>query len=84
MLCVDSGRRGPHLAARRGPPSPLRQSPGAASTPAPELQDDAMEEVSKAFVIPAAQTSHPFRPLEDALKLRFQPTLPPAPCVLRL
>ncbi|CAJ1387811.1 unnamed protein product [Effrenium voratum] len=31
---------------------------------------------------PAAQTSHPFRPLEDAvtelaLKLRFQPTLPP-------
>ena len=41
-----------------------------------------MEEVGKAFVIPAAQTSHPFRPLEDAvtelaLKLRLQPTLPP-------
>ncbi|CAJ1341228.1 unnamed protein product, partial [Effrenium voratum] len=52
------------------------------TTPAPELQDDVMEEVSKAFVIPAAQTSHPFRPLEDAvtelaLKLRLQPTLPP-------
>ena len=36
----------------------------------------------QAFVIPAAQTSHPFRPLEDAvtelaLKLRLQPTLPP-------
>ena len=41
-----------------------------------------MEEVGKAFVIPAAQTSHPLRPLEDAvtelaLKLRLQPTLPP-------
>ena len=41
-----------------------------------------MEEIGKAFVIPAAQTSHPFRPLEDAvtelaLKLRLQPTLPP-------
>ena len=39
-----------------------------------------MEEIGKAFVIPAAQTSHPFRPLEDAvtelaLKLRLQPTL---------
>ncbi|CAJ1431386.1 unnamed protein product, partial [Effrenium voratum] len=73
----------------RAPPRPARPAPAQPrrrlwekTTPAPELQDDVMEEVGKAFVIPAAQTSHPLRPLEDAvtelaLKLRLQPTLPP-------
>ncbi|CAJ1340380.1 unnamed protein product, partial [Effrenium voratum] len=76
--CVRLRAEGKGSTSRPGSRRRLREK----TTPAPELQDDAMEEVSKAFVIPAAQTSHPFRPLEDAvtelaLKLRLQPTLPP-------
>ncbi|CAJ1341649.1 unnamed protein product, partial [Effrenium voratum] len=72
----------PSLAAAAAARKPSRRRLREKTTPAPELQDDVMEEVSKAFVTPAAQTSHPFRPLEDAvtelaLKLRLQPTLPP-------
>ncbi|CAJ1393587.1 unnamed protein product [Effrenium voratum] len=76
--------RGLGRAPRPAQPAPTksRRRLWEKTTPAPELQDDVMEEVGKAFVIPAAQTSHPFRPLEDAvtelaLKLRLQPTLPP-------
>ncbi|CAJ1385553.1 unnamed protein product, partial [Effrenium voratum] len=73
----------------RAPRRPAQPAPAMSrrrlrekTTPAPELQDDVMEEVGKAFVLPAPQTSHPFRPLEDAvtelaLKFRLQPTLPP-------
>ncbi|CAJ1402349.1 unnamed protein product [Effrenium voratum] len=46
--------------------APVIAEAAGATAAAVYAEDDAMEEVSKAFVIPAAQTSHPFRPLEDA------------------
>ena len=75
-VCKRKGKRqaaadqDPAKPAAPTPPRPEHHRYRTKTTPPPELQDDVLTEISNTRVLPAANTKHPHRKLEDLIKDR--------------